>query len=219
MDRPEKIGSLKDYIYKQIVELICRGELTADTIFTEGQMIERFQVSKSPVREALIQLCGENVLKSIPRCGYQVVQISAKNIRDLTELRLYLELSSLPRVIENLDVPSLEQLRSINRDRHDAPTKNIWTAWNNNVVFHTSLVAMAGNAQVNSVMDRALATCTRAYAQLFLVQKSVIAPEGENFHDQIVRALENHDAYLAHEHLKQDILFMEKNLLNTRIAM
>ena len=102
MDNQSPKLSLKDTVYQQLIELICQGKLLPDTLFTENHMISYFGVSKSPVREALIQLCHENVLKSIPRCGYQVTAISSKNVRDVTELRLYLELSSLPKVMENI---------------------------------------------------------------------------------------------------------------------
>ncbi|MEA4912892.1 MAG: GntR family transcriptional regulator, partial [Oscillospiraceae bacterium] len=100
MATDEKKGSLKDMVYHKIIELIISGELRCDDIITENQMIERFSVSKSPVREALIQLCYEEVLRSIPRCGYQIVQITPKNIRDLVELRCILELSSLQKLSE-----------------------------------------------------------------------------------------------------------------------
>jgi hypothetical protein len=73
--------------------------------------------------------------------------------------------------------------------------------------------------QVNKALERALATLTRAYAQLYTTQKSVIAPAHENYHDLLAKALENHQLYTAHEHLKQDILFMEQLLLTTNIAM
>ena len=106
MDNQSPKLSLKDTVYQQLIELICQGKLLPDTLFTENHMISYFGVSKSPVREALIQLCHENVLKSIPRCGYQVTAISSKNVRDVTELRLYLELSSLPKVM-------VRQLREI----------------------------------------------------------------------------------------------------------
>ena len=42
-------------------------------------------MSKAPVREALVQLCSEKMLKSIPRCGYQVVQITAREIEGRLE--------------------------------------------------------------------------------------------------------------------------------------
>lgn len=214
----DKKPSLKDSVYKQIIEMICNGTLTADTIITENQMIEHFKVSKSPVREALIQLCHENVLKSIPRCGYQVVRITAKSIRDLIELRLYLELSSLPKVASHMSLERLNQLKDLNQKRIlDGHTKTIWTAWNNNVRFHSTLISFAENDMVTSTLETALSTCTRAYAQLYNLRSSVIAPARENYHDRIVYALETHDIYTAHEYLKKDILFMEQELLNTSI--
>lgn len=214
----DKKISLKDYVYKQIIEMISSGTLTADMIITENQLIEHFKVSKSPVREALIQLCHEKVLTSIPRCGYQVVRITAKSIRDLIELRLYLELSSLPKVTQHLCADRLNQLKELNQKRiQDGSTKTIWTAWNNNVLFHRTLISFADNDLVTATLDSALATCTRAYAQLYNIRSSVIAPAKENFHDRIVYALETHDVFTAHEYLKKDILFMEQELLNTEI--
>lgn len=212
----KKRGSMKDYVYQQILEMICSGKLIPGEIFTEGQMIDRFQVSKSPVREALIQLCHEDVLKSIPRCGYQVVQISARNISDLTELRLFLELDSLPRIFENLSSEKLEELHRQNGiRRRNIEDKNVWEAWNNNVLFHLTLNRFAGNAQVTAALERALSTCTRAYAQIYTTQRAAISPPQPQVithHDRIVEAMENHDRYLVHEELRQDIIRMEQLL-------
>lgn len=198
--------------------MICTGELTPDTIFTENQMITRFKVSKSPVREALIQLCHEDVLKSIPRCGYQVTKITSQNVRDLTELRLYLELSSLPKVMEHLTAEHIHELKEQNLRRVAYPSqKNVWTAWNNNYKFHTFLLSIAGNKIVNAAMEQAMNTCRRAYAQLYTLKKETIAPNKPFLHDRIVNSLENHDVFSAYNYLKQDILFMEKELLGTDI--
>jgi len=213
-----KNGSpLKDKVYQKIIEMICSGQLTPDTIFTERQMIELFKVSKSPVREALIQLCHEEVLKSIPRCGYQVVSVSIKSIRDLTVLRLYLELSSLPKVIENITEEKIEYLKLQNYQRIQMAkdNKNIWAMWQNNVNFHISLMECAGNDQVTKAVERALATCTRAFAQLYTVQSSLVYPDTENFHDIIVNDLERRSLKDVQEHLEQDIHLMEKTLLYT----
>lgn len=214
----DKTCSLKDSVYKQIIEMVCNGTLTADTIITENQMIEHFKMSKSPIREALLQLCNENVLKNIPRRGYQVVRISSRNIQDLIELRLYLELSSLPKAAKQMTPERLQQLKDLNRKRlSSGSTKTIWTAWNNNVDFHLTLTSFAGNEIVASVLETALSTCTRAYAQLYNLRSAVIAPSNVNNHDRIVEALEQHNVYDAYEYLKKDILFMEEELLNASI--
>ena len=139
-NQPPKL-SLKDTVYQQLIELICQGQIKPDTLFTENQMISYFKVSKSPVREALIQLCHENVLKSIPRCGYQVTSISSKNVRDVTELRLYLELSSLPKVMKNITLADIGELKRQNQVRLVNPEKkDLWIAWRNNYQFHMTVV-------------------------------------------------------------------------------
>ena len=48
-------------------------------------------MSKSPVREALILLCEENILIAIPRLGYKVVQITPGQMAKLIEARYALE--------------------------------------------------------------------------------------------------------------------------------
>lgn len=219
MDNQSPRLSLKDTVYQQLIELICQGHLKPDTIFTESQMITYFKVSKSPVREALIQLCHEDVLKSIPRCGYQVTTISSKNVRDVTELRLYLELSSLPKVMENITLADIGELKRQNQVRLIHPEKkDLWMAWRNNYQFHMSVVRLAGNEQVNRAMEQAMTTYRRAYAQLYTLKKDIIASNKPLYHDSIVQCFENHDVFSAYEFLKKDILFMEDELLGTGIA-
>lgn len=211
--------SLKDLVYQGIIEQICSGKLTPDAIVTESQLIETYGVSKSPVREALIQLCAEGVLKSMPRYGYQVIQVSQKTIHDLTELRLYLELGSLPKALDNMTEEKLVMFREKNEQRHlDPENRTVWTAWNNNLDFHLRLLDCAGNSQVTAVIQRAMATCRRAYAQAFLTQREAIAPiHSVSQHDIIVSALEQHDLFSAHEALKKDIEQLEISLLNSPI--
>ena len=55
--------TLKDNVYRQVIEMICNGQLQNDDIITEKQLTSHFGISKSPVREALIQLCHDHVLK------------------------------------------------------------------------------------------------------------------------------------------------------------
>ena len=207
--------SLKDLVYRGIIEQICSGELSPDAVITEKQMIETFGVSKSPVREALIQLCAENVLKSMPRFGYQVIQLTEKDIHDLTELRLYLELSSLTKVIEYITPAELAELRLQNeRRQQQKESKTVWTAWNNNRDFHLLLVSCARNAQVTAAVDRAMNTYRRAYALAYTSQQEAVATiHSGNLHDVIVNALAQSDLTTARDALERDIKTLESSCL------
>ena len=69
---------LKDRIYEKVLNEITEGYYQQNQIITERELIEKYGVSKSPVREALIELCNEKVLESRPRMGYQIRSISSK---------------------------------------------------------------------------------------------------------------------------------------------
>ena len=57
--------SLKEQVYAAVIRDVISGEYPPNAILSEKQLIERFSVSKSPVRDALIELCNEGVLRSI----------------------------------------------------------------------------------------------------------------------------------------------------------
>ena len=65
-------------VYEAVYSDIINGSIKPGDIITEGLLIKQFGVSKSPVREALIALCNEDILRSIPRLGYMVVPITPR---------------------------------------------------------------------------------------------------------------------------------------------
>lgn len=103
-----KKESLTDKIHDQILEMIVKNPSEGDQVLNEKRLMELFGVSKAPVREALIKLCSEGVLRSVPRFGYIVNHMSEKDSRDVMESRVFLETKmlemSFPGLVqENLD--------------------------------------------------------------------------------------------------------------------
>lgn len=83
--------SLKFKIYDQIIDGIVSGEYKGGQILNEQELVKRYNVSKSPVREALTILSSEGILTSIPRYGYQVISFNISNVRSIMEFRSVLE--------------------------------------------------------------------------------------------------------------------------------
>lgn len=205
--------SLKEQVYKEIIEMITKGGLESGGIITEKQMIQKFGVSKSPVREALLQLCNEDVLMSIPRCGYQVTPISPKQIHDLSEMRLILELSCFDKVASSITDQMLDEVFQPTIDARFDRNKDLWIAHHNNIRFHMTLVNYAGNEQISKTVNRIFNVFTRAYAQLYTSRRSAVDPPRQNWHDLFVAALRKKDIMSAREYLRQDIALMDKELL------
>ena len=63
----DKAATIKSRIVEAVIQDIIDGRDSSNDIITEKELIERFNVSKSPVRDALMELCANEVLKNIPR--------------------------------------------------------------------------------------------------------------------------------------------------------
>ena len=88
--------TLSEEIYDAIIAAIIQGEIHSDSVVTEALLMERFHVSKSPVRESLVRLCHENILVSIPRVGYRIQSVDREYLEGIIRFRLNLE----PRYLE-----------------------------------------------------------------------------------------------------------------------
>ena len=63
------VKSIKEQIYYAILEDILHGEYRSRDVLNERSLVEKYKCSKAPVREALLLLCNDHVLRSIPRYG------------------------------------------------------------------------------------------------------------------------------------------------------
>ncbi|MDR0718869.1 MAG: GntR family transcriptional regulator, partial [Treponema sp.] len=162
--------TLKQRIYSRILEEIVTKKYPVDCILKEKYLSEKFGVSKAPVREALIELSKENIVKSIPRAGYRIVQFTGKDISEATELRFILELSVLDTIIGTIRQENLQRLyteveKNIALISHGEVPLDVW--WSSNIRFHVDLNAEAGNTLLTSILESVLHRLWRAIAQLF----------------------------------------------------
>lgn len=75
--------SLKDHVYDYIAEKINDGSLTYDKKIDEQPISEELNISRTPVREALIQLATEGLLENVPRRGFFLRRVDEKKAMDL----------------------------------------------------------------------------------------------------------------------------------------
>lgn len=107
-------GTLVDTIYEIIKKEIAASYLKPGDKLNSRLLSERYQVSETPIKQALNRLITEGLVESIPRKGMRVRQISWAEIDDILQLRLMMDLFFLSDVIKNLrESPELaEPLRN-----------------------------------------------------------------------------------------------------------
>lgn len=79
----EKFKTLKDHVYDYIARLIREGRLLPDQHINENVICQELNISRTPVREALIQLAAEDVLENRARKGFAIKSLSEKDTREL----------------------------------------------------------------------------------------------------------------------------------------
>ena len=77
--------------YEVLLERILLGEYPPGTNLVEQEIAQELGVSRTPVREAMLRLKQEGLVKIIPRGGSFVAEASLRLIREVTEVRLVLE--------------------------------------------------------------------------------------------------------------------------------
>ncbi len=79
----KKYKTLKDHVYDYIAEQILDGNLIPSQRINETAISQELSVSRTPVREALIQLSCEGILDNLPRKGFVLKGVTEKEARDL----------------------------------------------------------------------------------------------------------------------------------------
>lgn len=201
--------TLKETAVEGIYHDIEEGIYKANMILTEGEIVERYSMSKSPVREALIELCKDGVLKSIPRVGYQVVQISIKEILDLLEVRIDLETANLRRLAPRITEEDLLMLKSLESIAHPDESRKVVINWDRNTDFHIKLCELGGNAYLCDTIERALMKSRQYIAQYFHNAWNKNAESNGYFHRAAIEALEKKD-------VEEAVLMLQKDILNVK---
>ncbi|MBI9108137.1 MAG: GntR family transcriptional regulator [Spirochaetales bacterium] len=208
--------TLKSQIYEKILTKIIDNEFPMDALLVESQLIKMFNVSRAPVREALIELCREEILKNIPRAGYQIVRISEKKMRDAFQLRLILEVEGLRLGFERMTDENIEELTAIaaDSDRIRAEGKSsesLALKMQLNDQFHLKLTEMSGNALIHKTLGETFSLIRRGLAQIMIHEYGMPSPN-TTFHTGLVQGLQERNFEKAEKNLNDDILCYKQNV-------
>ena len=200
----KKNKSLKSIVYQSILSEIIKGEYQAKQIINEQELVEKFGVSKSPIREALVTLCNEGVLRNIPRYGYEVIQLSKEEIKEILNFRFILEGGFLKETYLNISEEQLEHLSYLNnlcKEKSIDPLIH----WERNADFHLTLLSYSNNAFAYSQLKKSMFILKRAYVQ-FCSDKWKENLIKREYHDTILNSIKLKDIDTALKYLKQELL-------------
>ncbi|MEH7439918.1 GntR family transcriptional regulator [Neobacillus drentensis] len=99
----EDLISLRERVYIHIKDLILEGEFKTGDRLVERELAERLNISRTPIREALFRLESQGFVKTVPRKGVIVADISEKEIIEVFTILSSLEVLAAKLAAQKLD--------------------------------------------------------------------------------------------------------------------
>jgi DNA-binding GntR family transcriptional regulator len=171
---------------------------------SEKELSIRYGVSRTPVREALIQLADDGLVEIYPQTGTFVARISVHGVTEAQFIREALECAALRRAVQLVtdeDVQRLEE--NLERQRTAYAANDIDTFYLLDEALHQALVERSGFPGVWRVAQRAKVHLNRA-RRLSLPTVSTIGELIEQ-HAGIVAAVAARDAARAESQLAEHL--------------
>lgn len=204
-------ATLSSGIVDQLRLELLKGVIAPGTKLRVDDLKVKFQVSLTPVREALMRLTAEGLVIAEDQRGFRVAPVSTQNLREITELRDIIECLALRHAIANADidweteiVATLHRLNAFNSRRggDDVSINEDWERWRRQ--FH---MALTGACRMPLMLSfcKTLHDLSDRCRRIFL---PVLQPvDRQEQHANIAQAACSRNAYLAvkllSEHIRQ----------------
>ncbi len=189
---------LADDVYDQIVDAIMNLAIGHDDRLIQEKLAADLGISRTPVREALLRLEQEGVLRKSAQGGFVLYQMSDQEVRELYQTRAAIE-GQVARILAERHTPdNLKVLRkTITKEEKITSAANVREYFEANRNIHRKFVELANNRYLLEMFDM---TWGKAMAfQLFAQIQYVDLEKSLGDHMVLVDVIETGDKIEALE--------------------
>lgn len=209
----ERSQSLTDQVFQALKDEILRSQIRPGTVVIEGELADRFGVSKTPIREALRLLVQDGWIEVMPRRGYLVRPIGLDDLREVYELRRILECGVVRKVIEQMNPDTVASLRDLIDEQAEAGD-DLEASIDASRDFHLSMARLTGNDRLVRSLAALLDEVERLLRMLPELVTLMTSSTEIEAHRKLVTALEQHDADLAESLMLAHLADISRSLLD-----
>lgn len=204
-DRPM---DLTEWAYNSIKKSILENTLTAGTQINIDQMAAQLNISRTPVREALMQLQNKGLVRIVPHVGCFVCSITLEELREVFELRCVIESYAARKAAENMPQEELERwVAHVNRSEQAVLNGDMLEFNVMETMIHDTLISNLQNKRILDVMDM---IADNIYRERMIAMKSMEnVEESVKEHRAIVEAIVNRRADEAYRLMEQHVRNVE----------
>ena len=211
MERLPERTNLRDQVYDILKRRIIFRQIASGGKINEEELAKSLGVSRTPIRETLVRLEHEGIVKIIPRRGAFVVSQSIKKVIDLLQVREVLEGLVARLATENMHDEILDRIRlCLEKVSSSDDTDNTLLKYTPaDVEFHALLLEACDNDLLKNMMDS-----VNAHLQMVRLRTVTLPGRPEQTvreHHEIVAAIEKRDASLAEKLMRKHVASVRRD--------
>lgn len=148
------LKSLKEQVYDYLREQMEMGEIRPGAVINMEDTSKELGVSKTPLRDALLQLEAENFVSILPRRGVVVNVLTLEDIRSYYEILGALESSALLSCFDKIKAFEIQRLKVLNAKMSRAISGDDFNSYyQNNLKFHNVFLDLCGNDLLKKMVN------------------------------------------------------------------
>jgi DNA-binding GntR family transcriptional regulator len=196
--------SLREQIADSLRAAFISGQMRPGVVYSVPVLAERFGISATPVREAMLDLAKEGLFEPVRNKGFRVTELSDKELDDITHVRGLIEVPTVTSLAETAEPKAVRALRPLAKAIVDAAAAaDVIVFLETDRRFHLELLGLAGNAEIVKVVGD-LRARTRLYGLERLAQQERLAASAAE-HFELLDALQAHDAPRAEKIMRRHL--------------
>jgi DNA-binding GntR family transcriptional regulator len=176
-------SSLRSEVERALSAAIIAGELEPGTILTVPTLAARFEVSATPVREAMLDLEKRGFVESVRNKGFRITEVGESDLREIVQVRRWLEVPAVRIAADNFPLERLDALRDLADEivaaARDGRYADHLAA---DSAFHLALVELTGNTRLVALVAE-LRSQTRMVGLAGLKDTEELERSGREHHE------------------------------------
>jgi DNA-binding GntR family transcriptional regulator len=146
-------GRAVERAYEEIKRRLMRGVMTAGERIEVEALCSQIGVSRTPIREALVALEKEGLVRAVPRRGYFAREIGFREALEAYQLRIILEPVATALAASRVQESDLAVLRELAEISSDGSEESITRAVERNREFHVRIAEVSGSSRLRKIMS------------------------------------------------------------------
>ena len=209
----DKAQTISGELTANLRDAIITGEIAQGSKLSETKLAAELDVSRGPLREALRNLEGMNLVYYVPQQGARVVMLHHELIMQIYETREALESKAAWLAANNMDSQEIDELHRIidAQSRHMRESSGASFPAESDYDFHETLI----RGSKNKVIEQALVYELYNLIKMFRYQNDFSRHSSTNAlveHRQVVYAIEQRDQELAETIVRRHIVHARENI-------